>query len=158
MAAPKRITRTYTPEFKHEAVQLTQQPDQTMTGVAQDLGIPLSVLQGWRRQAKGNPPRASTSPGEAEARIHQLERNLKIARQERDILKKSGGLLRQGKHVRYAFIAKHCLEFRLKIMLHLLEVSKSGFYDWRGRQQQPSSRWQQNAQLDERIRLIHSQS
>jgi transposase len=93
MAAAKRITRTYTPEFKHEAVRLTQQPDQTVNGVARDLGIPLSVLQGWRRQAKGNTPRASTPPGEADARIRQLERDLEIARQERDILKKQWLLL-----------------------------------------------------------------
>jgi transposase len=91
MAAAKRITRTYTTEFKHEAVQLTQQPDQTVTGVARDLGIPLSVLQGWRRQAKGMlaPDPHPTSPGETEARIRQLERDLEIARQERDILKKA---------------------------------------------------------------------
>jgi transposase len=91
MAAAKRITRTYTTEFKHEAVQLTQQPDQTVTGVARDLGIPLSVLQGWRRQATGMlaPDPHPTSPGETEARIRQLERDLEIARQERDILKKA---------------------------------------------------------------------
>ncbi|NJK44201.1 MAG: IS3 family transposase, partial [Pleurocapsa sp. SU_196_0] len=141
-------------------MQLTQQPDQTVTGVARDLGIPLSVLQGWRRQAKGTlaPDPDPTSPGETEARIRQLERELEIARQERDILKKSGGLLRQGKQVRYAFIAEHRLEFRFEIMLRMLEVSKSGFYDWRGRQQQPSSRQQEDTNLSQRIRHIHTRS
>jgi putative transposase len=60
--------------------------------------------------------------------------------------------------VRFAFIAEHRLEFRFEIMLRVLEVSKSGFYDWRRRQEHLSSRHQENAKLDERIRDIHSRS
>jgi len=37
MEGKKRITRTYTPEFKLEAVRLSQQPSNTVTGVARDL-------------------------------------------------------------------------------------------------------------------------
>jgi transposase len=92
MEGKKRITRSYTSEFKLEAVRRSNQPDHTVTGVARDLGVPLSVLQGWRRQAKGDlstRPQSSPLPSDQEARIRQLERELEIARQERDILEKA---------------------------------------------------------------------
>ena len=31
----------------------------------------------------------------------------------------------------YQFIDDHRLEFDLEVMVRMLEVSKSGFYDWR---------------------------
>jgi putative transposase len=43
-------------------------------------------------------------------------------------------------------------------MLRMLEVRGSGFYDWRGRQQQPSSRQQEDTNLSQRIRHIHARS
>lgn len=92
MESKKRITRSYAPEFKLEAVRLSQQPSNTVAGVARDLGIPLSVLQGWRRQASislPTSPQVTPLPSEQDARIRQLERELEIARQERDILEKA---------------------------------------------------------------------
>jgi putative transposase len=60
--------------------------------------------------------------------------------------------------VRYPFIAEHRLESRFELMLRMLEVRGSGFYDWRGRQQQPSSRQQEDTNLSQRIRHIHARS
>lgn len=89
----KRQTRTYTPEFKLEAVRLSQQPGSAVAGVARNLGVPLSVLQGWRRQHRDQSLTGSghgaALPVDQEARIRQLERDLEIARQEGDILKKA---------------------------------------------------------------------
>ncbi len=43
--------RTFTTEFKREAVQLTQRPEMTVTQAARDLGIGISTLQRWLREA-----------------------------------------------------------------------------------------------------------
>lgn len=56
--------------------------------------------------------------------------------------------------MRYAFIQTHSNEFDLEIMVRMLEVSKSGFYDWRGR---PSStREASDQELVKDITGIHS--
>jgi transposase-like protein len=65
----KRQTRTYTAEFKLEAVRLSQQPGSTVAGVARNLGVPLSVLQGWRRQQReqGRWPKRPASGSSSES-------------------------------------------------------------------------------------------
>src|SRR5947209_4698844 len=44
--------------------------------------------------------------------------------------KKSCGVLREGRAVRYACIAQHVDEFQVRPMCRMLEVSPSGFYAW----------------------------
>ncbi len=39
--------RTYTLEFKHDAIRLAQQPDVTLASVARDLGLSESLLRKW---------------------------------------------------------------------------------------------------------------
>jgi len=86
-----RVRRTFTPQFKRDAVALVEQ-GKTVTEVARSLGIARSLLQRWREQlserpAEAFPGRGKTS-GEKE-RIHQLEKELRDTREERDILKKA---------------------------------------------------------------------
>jgi hypothetical protein len=49
----------------------------------------------------------------------------------------SDGVLRQGVQVRYAFVARERTRFPLDILCRLLEVSRSGFHDYLGRQSRP---------------------
>ena len=89
--------KTYQPEFKREAVRLARAPENTVTGVARDLGLHANMLHRWIRQAEGR--EASGHPAftgrgvpalsEHEQEIQRLKRELEIARQERDILKKA---------------------------------------------------------------------
>ena len=86
-----RVRRSFTPEFKRDAVRLVKQ-GKSVTEVARDLGIARSLLQYWMREQRGQSERTSSSreklPSDAE-RIHQLEKELRDAREERDILKKA---------------------------------------------------------------------
>jgi transposase InsO family protein len=50
--------------------------------------------------------------------------------------------------------ANHCVS----VLCETLEVSTSGYYDWRHRQRQPAKRAQQDHQLKEQIRRIHKES
>ena len=86
--------KSYSAEFKLEAVRLTQLPDKTIAEVADDLGIGRSTLTAWRRQQRelgelafpGHGRKALTAEQEE---IRRLKRELEITRQERDILKKA---------------------------------------------------------------------
>ena len=44
-----RVRRTFTPEFKRDAVRLVNE-GRTVTEVAQNLGIARSLLQRWKEQ------------------------------------------------------------------------------------------------------------
>lgn len=57
--------------------------------------------------------------------------------------------------MRFAFIDQHRAQFDLSVMLRVLEVSKSGYFDWRGGQSQRIVRIEQDASLTERIKSIH---
>ena len=84
----------YSREFKLEAIRLASKPDQSIPKVARDLGISDSSLYGWIRQEKEAGERAFPGNGkqnltEEQAEIKRLRRELEIARQERDVLKKA---------------------------------------------------------------------
>ena len=84
--------RTYTDEFKREAVRLWETTDKTAAAIEAELGITPGLLNKWKQRLKANGD--ATFPGRGrltadEEKIRQLERDLAIARQERDILKKA---------------------------------------------------------------------
>ena len=88
---PTRLRRSFTPEFKRDAVRLVQE-GKTLTEVAQNLGIARSLLQYWKKQLEETQakafPRQGNVSGEA-AEISRLKKELRDAREERDILKKA---------------------------------------------------------------------
>jgi putative transposase len=61
--------------------------------------------------------------------------------------------------VRFAFIQEHQKEFTVDLCCQILDVSRSGFYDWAARQiAGPGPREVQRAELTERIRAIYVRS
>ncbi len=86
-----RVRRTFTPEFKRDAVALVVSEKKTVSEVARNLGIARSLLQRWIEQhadqdRAGNPRK--TSAAEAEG-TKALRRQLRDVTEERDILKKA---------------------------------------------------------------------
>ena len=87
--------KTYSIEFKLQAVNLAQQPDMTICQAARDLGVSPSGLTKWVNQANshqalGRPAftgRGVAALSESEQRIKDLERENAVLRQEREILK-----------------------------------------------------------------------
>ena len=89
-----RTRRTFTDEFKRDAVKLVKQPGAMVTHIARDLGIEQSVLRRWVSQEQGgvmnmraNKPLRSESASEVE----RLQRELRRVTTERDLLKKALG-------------------------------------------------------------------
>ena len=84
--------RKYTADFKREAVQLWQTSDKTAAEIEQELGISAGLLGRWKRKLSREGSAAfeqNTTLSAEQKRIRQLERELRIARMERDILKKA---------------------------------------------------------------------
>jgi transposase len=86
-----KIQRTFTREFKLEAVKVAQSSGKPFTQVARDLGIADTTLHRWRQQfseqgEQAFPGRGHQLPHDEEMR--RLQRENEWLRQERDILKK----------------------------------------------------------------------
>jgi transposase len=95
---PRRAQRTFTPEFKAEAVRLVVEEGKTAAQVSRDLDLTHSVLCGWIRQSKVDagkgPPGALTSA--ERDRLRQLEKENRVLRMERDILSKATAFFAKG--------------------------------------------------------------
>ena len=84
--------RSFSAEFKHEAVKLVLERGVAVSQAARDLGLHENVLRKWVRDAKANgaqafPGRGKQRPDDAE--VSRLRRELAKAQAERDILKKA---------------------------------------------------------------------
>ena len=91
-----RTRRSFTLQFKREAVALTRQPDASVAGVARSLGIRAGTLQYWI----DHPPQASRTgrpavelesddPVALKLRLKEAEKTIRRLEMERDILKKA---------------------------------------------------------------------
>ena len=84
--------RTCTEEFKREAVRLWETTGKSAVAVETELGITHGLLNKWKARLKASGDLAFPGRGRVTAEqetIRRLERELAIAQQERDILKKA---------------------------------------------------------------------
>jgi transposase len=87
-----KTRRTYSREFKIEAVQLWETTDKSAADIERELGIGDGCLSRWRKKLSTEgesafPGRGRLAPEQEE--LQRLKRELEIVRQERDILKKA---------------------------------------------------------------------
>jgi len=86
--------RTYTPEFRAEAVKLVLEQGLSLEAAAQRLSIPKGTLSNWVMSAKrgamapASPP-GSRSVAELEDEVAKLRKELAIERMEKEVLKKA---------------------------------------------------------------------
>jgi len=86
-----KVRRTYDSEFKREALRLLETSDKSAAQIEQDLGIGQGCLSRWKREQAKNGEHAFPGQGRLipeQEHLRRLERENKILRQERDILKK----------------------------------------------------------------------
>lgn len=85
-----RRRRSFTAEFKAEVVGLVRQPGKTVGGVARELDLTETAVRAWVKQADIDDGRRSDGLSSDErAEMAQLRRELREAREERDILKRA---------------------------------------------------------------------
>ncbi|WP_261936359.1 IS3 family transposase [Sphingomonas bisphenolicum] len=116
----------FSDEFKRDAVAQITERGYPVAEVSERLGVSQHSLYAWKRQL------ATVVSGDAskDAEIRQLKRELARLTEERDILKKANRVFRQGCKVRYAFVAEHRDQFRVRSMCRCLRIQPSGFYAW----------------------------
>jgi transposase len=86
------MQKTYTPEFKREAVRLAQTSGKPIAQVARELGISDTSIHQWRKELTEHGSQAFPGSGHQTAQeeeVRRLKRELEIVKQERDILKKA---------------------------------------------------------------------
>jgi putative transposase len=155
----------YPPAFKAEAVRLVHSGDKSIVAIA--LGRPLGsigvsdpTLRSWVRQAEIDAGTRDGLTTSERIELTQLRREVRVLKQERDILKKSGSLLRQRERldplVVFAFIEAEKANYPVALLCRMLGASRSGYYAWRERP--ASARTRSNLALTEQIRTIHERS
>ncbi len=90
--------KRYAAEFKREAVKLAGQEGVSRSKVAQELGLNVTMLARWVREAQAG--KWEMAPGkplrtEQQQELERLRRELKRVTTERDILKKAVGYFAQ---------------------------------------------------------------
>ena len=84
--------RTYTREFKIEAVKLLRNSDKSVDAMAEMLGVSRSSLNRWQREFRADPDQAFPGNGQRKERDEEaarLQKALKEAQMENEILKKA---------------------------------------------------------------------
>jgi len=79
--------RSFTPEFKQEAVDLCRRSGKSECQVARELGIPQPTFNRWMRHVAGTPLGSNSFLATEELKV--LRREVEQLRMERDILKKA---------------------------------------------------------------------
>ncbi len=90
MSGKKR--KTYTREFKMEAVRLITEKGYSIAEASRNLGIDYSVLRRWKKQLADDPQNAFPGKGRLKApdeQLRRLQHELDRVTEERDILKKA---------------------------------------------------------------------
>ncbi|EMM0177803.1 TPA: IS3 family transposase, partial [Klebsiella pneumoniae] len=147
--------KRYPEEFKTEAVKQVVDRGYSVASVATRLDITTHSLYAW---IKKYGPDSSTNKeqSDAQAEIRRLQKELKRVTDERDIFKKSRGVLRKAVQLRYAFIRDNTCCWPVRLLCRVLDVHPSGFYAWL--QQPHSQRHQADLRLTGQIKQFWLES
>ena len=85
-----KVRRSFSPEWKQEAVRQVTELRRPLSQVARELGVRPEQLRAWKNQllatrAVVQPPGSES----AEEELRRVKRELEVVRQERDFLKKA---------------------------------------------------------------------
>lgn len=100
MDTEKKPRKTYTREYKIEAVRMTTEGGIPVAQAARDLEINESTLHNWRRQFRqwGAAPNAGKEALTQAEEMQRLRRDNATLREERDFLKKAAVWLAKEAH------------------------------------------------------------
>ncbi len=88
----KTERQNYSKEFKIETLELTKTSGKSDTQLERELGLSRGSIYNWRKQLEQYQEQAFPGKGHLkkdDEYVRQIERELAITRQERDILKKA---------------------------------------------------------------------
>src|ERR1017187_7857306 len=160
----KQFRKKFDTQFKQHAVELWLNSGRAATEVAAELGFHAQRLSAWRRRFAPPPPGGGRGRGREAQRRTMGSRKRRPAARERlspptaRYSKKNFGHPLRTPDQRFQRIDAMKTLHPIRSLCEALEVSSSGYYDWRHRQAQPSPRAQENARLTQQIVQIHQAS
>ena len=89
MERERRPRRSFSKEFKRDAVALVRSSGQTVAEVARDLDLTESALREWVRQAHVDEGRREGLTTAEREELARLRKEVRVLREERDILKRA---------------------------------------------------------------------
>ncbi|MFD7609284.1 IS3 family transposase [Streptomyces mirabilis] len=164
MARPSK----YSAEFRSDAIALWRASAgrRTFKDVAADLNVNPETLRTWVRDADGRSASAGASQ-DTEAELARLRtENARLAKAEKGMAVGAGdpasgsGVFRPGDEVKTAawdFVSAHAEMFGIKRICRVLEVSRSGYYQWIAGAEARTGRQFEEDALVEEIREIHAE-
>ncbi len=88
MTTETRKRRSYTEDFKHDAVALVTEQGYKTTEAARSLGIGDGLIRRWKREFENEVSGARLGTDEREE-LKRLRKEVRMLRMEKDILKKA---------------------------------------------------------------------
>ncbi|HEX9108102.1 MAG TPA: IS3 family transposase [Longimicrobiales bacterium] len=156
----RRTRRMYTAEYRQQMVELVQAGRKPVE-LAKEYGVQADTIRSWVRQAavtQETAAAAGLSVSELEE-LKRLRREVAVLREEKEILKKAGGLVRTGERAAgriFEFMKAQQGAHAVRTLCRVLRVSASGYYAWLKRG--PSAHALRDAELGEAIEAIHDGS
>ncbi|MFV8337340.1 IS3 family transposase [Flavobacterium sp. RSP29] len=156
----KQVRKVYDKAFKEKAVQLSYERT-NVSEMARELGVTAPQLHKWRKEfeefGEGSfPGKGNLKLSPEQEKIHELEKRLKDAELERDILKKGNRHFFQERSMIYSFIKNNEQVFPIEKMCKVLQVSSGSYYRWK--KQTITARQQRKITIKEKITLIYFES
>jgi len=152
--------KDYTQEFRDSAVKLITEQGYKISEAARNLGISVRVLGRWKRELEAGSGSISSRSAQrndnVQAELVKLRKENQRLRMEREILKKSGGLLCKRVGVRYQIIDTVKKAYPIVQLGDVMEVSRSGYYFWKNRGK--SARQQEYENLTSVVQEAHKVS
>ncbi|WP_345328554.1 IS3 family transposase [Novipirellula rosea] len=127
--------RTFSREFKLAAVKKVIEQGLSYAAVAKDLRVGENLVRKWKKSfdEDGTFQVEGIGSQSIEAELKRLREENRQLKMERDIFKKSDGVLCQRKQLRLTFIDKHRDQWPIAVLCRTLEVTRAAYYQFVGR-------------------------
>lgn len=89
MSEETRTRRSFSQEFKREAIRLVTEEGYRATEAARNLGIHVNLIYRWKSQLMSKDKQAETVTEDEKSELKRLRKENQRLRMERDILKKA---------------------------------------------------------------------
>ncbi|TMP79472.1 IS3 family transposase [Pseudoalteromonas phenolica] len=127
----KRTNRSFTAEFKQEAVALITEQGYTVPKAA-SLGITDKLLYNWKAKFNAEQSGAILNADER-AELLTLRKEVKELRMEKEIFKKGQLLPAKGNEVTFQTIKQLSPAFPIVKLCKIMKISRSAYYAWLNR-------------------------